>query len=395
MDMMQYFGVSESRWSDEQRKVRGGRPVLNSMIPLSKPSIGEEEIQAVVRVLRSDWLVQGPECAKFERAFAEYIGCEYAISVNSCTAALFLVLKAFDITGEVILPSFTFVASANAIVTAGATPVFVDVDYHTCNLDPFAVEKAITAQTRAILPVHFAGQSCQMDQIVEIADRHNLIVIEDSAEAIGATFKRKKTGSFGVGCFSFFPTKNITTGEGGMITTDDRVLVREVRLLAAHGVIRDSSSPWNRIAVLPGYNFRMTDFQAAMGIEQLKKLEDMNAARRSIAAFYNEHLPDDLFDLPIQAPDCHHVYQMYTLKAKDGIDRDSLVRKLRERGIGASVHFDPPVHRQSYYISRGWGNNRLPVTEEVSRNTLTLPLYPDMTEPQAGRVVSIIEEILI
>jgi len=367
-------------------------------IPLCKPFIGDEEIQLVQEVLKSGWLAHGPKTKQFEQDFAKCIGVKKAVSLNSCTSALYLALKALDIKGEIILPSFTFVASANAIVTAGAKPVFADIDYDTCNINPREIEKKITDKTEAIMPVHFAGQSCRMDEIMEIAEKNNLMVIEDSAEAIGATFKGKKTGSFGIGCFSFYPTKNITTGEGGMVTTNDEELANIISTLRAHGISSSTferekkQKPWLRAAVLAGYNFRLCDVLAAIGVVQLKKIDEMNEKRRKHAEYLSKNLKSDKIDLPVEDKDCKHVYQMYTIKVK-GINRTTFVRKLNDKGIQASVHFDPPVHLQPYYLNMDC-KGKLPVTEKVSDSIVTLPMYPSMTKEELDYIITSVEEAI-
>jgi len=367
------------------------------MIPLCKPFFSNEEIEVVAEVLRSGWVAHGKYNEELEERFAKYIGVKHAICLNSCTSALLLAIEASGLKGEVILPSFTFVASANAIVKAGCKPVFVDIDYDTCNIDPSKIEEKITDKTVAIMPVHFAGQSCMMDEIMEIAEKYDLVIIEDSAEAIGAEYKGKKTGSFGIGCFSFWATKNMTTGEGGMLTTDDDELAEKVRLLRGHGnptttwEREGKKMPWKRDCVLPGYNFRMSNILAAIGVVQLKKLDKMNEMRRKLAKYYDKNLDFDEIDKPVELKECKHVYQMYTIKVK-GIDRDEFVLKLREKGIGASVHFDPPVHLTSYYRERY--KVSLPITERVSRTIVTLPLYPGMTHEEQDRVIQAIEETI-
>lgn len=369
-------------------------------ISLSKPSIGKEEIKAVQKVLSSGWLTHGPKNQEFEERFARYVGTKYAVSLNSCASALFAVIKVLDLRGEIILPSFTFVASANAVVTAGAKPVFADVDWATGNIDPDDIERKITKKTQAIMPVHFAGQSCEMDKIMRIAKKHKLWVIEDSAEAIGAAFKNKKTGSFGIGCFSFFPTKNITTGEGGMITTNDKELIKKIKTLMGHGIpkltdqrIKDVK-PWYRAATMAGYNFRMSNILAAVGVEQMKKIDKMNILRRKQAAYLNKYLKDiSEIEIPLQARNCKHVYQMYTIKLRKG-NRDMFVKKLKKKGIEASVHFDPPVHLQSFYV-KSYKHKKvdLPVTEKLSKSIITLPMYPGMKKKQLDYIVKSSEEI--
>lgn len=351
----------------------------NRKVPLCKISVGGEEEKAIREVLRSGWLTHGEKNKEFEERFAAYIGTAYAVSLNSCTSSLFLALKANNITGEVILPSFTFVASANAIVTAGAKPVFADIDYETCMLDPKSMEAAISHKTEAIMVVHFGGQAGSLSELVDIASRHKLLLVEDSAEAIGAEYGGKKTGSFGIGCFSFFPTKNMTTGEGGMLTTNDEKMARIVSMLAAHGIKKTEAPPHvgYRSATLPGYNFRMSNLLAAIGVEQLKKLDDMNERRRKAAKQYNELLSQiSGIVLPVEKPGRKHIYQMYTIKVA-AEKRNTLVEKLNKAGIEASVHFNPPVHLQEYYSN--YKSFELPVTERVAEEIITLPIYPDIT----------------
>jgi len=367
-------------------------------IPLCVPYLDKRELEAVKKALSSHWLTHGPKNKEFEEMFAKYIGTKYAVSLNSCTSALHLALEALNIKGEVILPSFTFVASANAIVKAGATPVFVDIDYKTCNIDPDKIEEKITKKTRAIMPVHFGGQSCVMDRIMKIAKKHNLKIIEDSAETIGGTFKNKMTGSFGnVGCFSFFPTKNITTGEGGMITTDDESLAQKIRTLSGHGVAKTTAQrtkqqqSWYRAATMAGYNFRMSNILATIGVEQMKKLDKMNNLRRRNATYLNKHLQNiKNIEIPFEAKNCKHVYQMYTIKVKD-IDRDDLVLKLKESGIEASVHFDPPVHLQPFY-KKYYKTSNLPITEKVAKSIITLPMFPQLTKKELDYIIKIIKK---
>ena len=369
------------------------------MIPLCVPDIGEEELQAVQEVLRSGWLTHGPKTGEFEERFAEYIGVKRAVAMNSCTSALFLAIKAQGITGEVILPSFTFVASANAVVTAGAIPVFADIEYDTCNIDPTSTEERITPRTEAIMVVHYGGQSCRMDRIMSIAEKHGLALIEDSAETIGGEFRGRKTGSFGTGCFSFFPTKNITTGEGGMLTTNDEAFADRVKALVGHGIFSNTfqrekaERPWFRAASLAGYNFRMSNILGALGVEQMKRIEQLNEARRRHAAYLSSQLADVTgIDLPVETDGCKHVYQMYTIKVKPPVDRNRFVLELREKGIGASVHFDPPVHLQPYYQERYGGNGNLPVTEQVAERIVTLPMFPGLTDEQVEKIAEGVKE---
>ncbi|MBU1862986.1 MAG: DegT/DnrJ/EryC1/StrS family aminotransferase, partial [Candidatus Omnitrophica bacterium] len=316
------------------------------MIHLSRPCIGDEEIHAVTNVLKSGWLNSGQSVKTFEDAFAKYIGVTYAVAVNSCTSALQLAIQAQGLKGEIILPSFTFVASVNAIINAGCVPRFVDIEYESCTINPNRIEKAISHKTVAIMPVHYAGRGCDMEQIMNIARRHNLTVIEDSAQAIGATYRGRKTGSFGIGCFSFFPTKNMTCGEGGMITLNDKSLTKKIRAYSSHGIEKAAHSlPWHREAHYVGYNFRMSNIVAALGHVQLEKLDAMNRRRREHAAYLNEHLKDvECIKLPHDVDsNSYHVYQMYTIKVDcKYINRNDFIKELRADGVEASVHFDPP-----------------------------------------------------
>ena len=362
-------------------------------VPLCIPDMGDEELAAVAEVLRSGWLAHGPKNHEFEAAFATYLGVRHAVSLNSCASALFLAVHANGIKGEVILPSFTFVASANAVAAAGATCVLADVEYDTCNLNPAAVEAAITPRTEALMPVHFGGHAAEMETLARIAAKHKLLLIEDSAEALGAAQQGKLTGGWGIGCFSFYPTKNISTGEGGMFTTPDGALAEKVRALAGHGVASSTwarekkEQPWLRAATYAGFNFRMSNLAAALGVVQMKKLDAMNTARRKHAAQYSQLLQRTFFDLPVERAGFQHVYQMYTVKTK-GFDRTPFLARLRELGIGASVHFDPPVHTQPYYAEQGYGKFELPVTTKLSASIVTLPIYPQMSEADVAYVAS-------
>jgi len=369
-------------------------------IRLCKNNFNSKESRAIERVLKSGWLTDGPMNTEFEEAFAKYIGVKRALTLNSCTAALQLAIEASEITGEVILPSFTFVASANAVVRAGATPVFADIEYGTCNIDPVDIARKITPRTQAIMVVHYAGQACPMDKITKLAGRHNLKIIEDSAETIGGTYKKQKTGSFSTGCFSFYPTKNITTGEGGMLTTNNHKLADKVKILAGHGIKKStyerqhSQEPWFREASYAGYNFRMSSILAAIGVEQLKKLDAMNARRREHAAYLNKKLSFDEIDLPVELKGCRHVYQMYTIKVKKVVRRD-FVLGLRKKGIMASVHFTPPVHLQKYYAEKyRYLIHDLPVTERVADSIVTLPMYPGLTKKELDYMVNSVGKLL-
>lgn len=369
-------------------------------VPLFVPHFTQDDQDSLLSVLKSGWLTHGPFNDSFESEFARFLGVEHAVSVNSCASALFLSLLALNIKGEVIIPSFTFVATANAVLAAGATPVFADIDYGTCNINPASIASCVSSRTEAIIPVHFAGQAAEMEPIIRLANRYKLALIEDSAETIGGTYRKKMAGSFGIGCFSFYPTKNITTGEGGMITTHSSRLAQTIRAYSAHGVQRSTHSrvgtekPWYRAATLPGYNFRMSGLQAALGISQLKRLRRMNSDRQRSARAYDRLLRHiEEVDLPVESKDCRHVYQMYTIKLKRK-NRNKFVTELNRRGVGASVHFDPPVHRQPLYRKYLKKEIDLAVTDVVARTIVTLPIFPAMTELQISYVANTIKQVL-
>jgi dTDP-4-amino-4,6-dideoxygalactose transaminase len=359
-------------------------------IPLCVPALGDEEIEAVSEVLRSGWLAHGPKNREFEQRFCKLLGVRHAVSMNSCTSALFAALLALRLRGEVIAPSFTFVATVNSILLAGATPVLVDVN-DDGNLHPGAVEAAITPRTEALMVVHFAGLPADMRALGALAERHGLRVIEDSAECLGATCHGVQAGSHDVGCFSFFPTKNVTTGEGGMLATDDDEVARRVRRLCAHGI--DSTTfereraerPWVRIASEAGLNFRLSNALAAIGVEQMKKLPALNRARSELAERYLRQRRE------VPGLRCPRVpagftcsWQMFTVQV-DPSQRNDLLHHLRARGIGASVHFEPAVHEQEAYRELRRGGS-LANTERIVRSILTLPIYPGMSEEDVDYV---------
>jgi perosamine synthetase len=370
-------------------------------VPLCRPSIGDQEIEAVVQVLQSGWLAHGEYNHKLEEAFAQLIGVPHAISLNSCTSALEIALRVAGVRGEVVVPSMTFVATANVVVTNGATPVFCEVDGPTRNATAGAIAERITPRTEAVIVVHYGGQPCQMDEIVRLCERHHLLLIEDSAETLAATWQGRQAGSFGIGCFSFFPTKNITTGEGGMLTYRDDEFARKARALISHGIAsttmarEKSERPWLRAAEMAGHNYRLANPLAALGYYQLLRLEEMNDRRQALARRYDDLLASlsPSVRSPIVADGATHVYQMYTIEVGDGM-RDAVLRYLRANGVGASVHFDPPVHLQPYYLELGDGPGSLPVTERLAGELITLPIYPDMTEADQDWVIKCLGDAL-
>lgn len=344
------------------------------MIPISKPYLGENEQRAVERVLASGMLAQGPRVAEFERAFADYIGVKTAIATSNGTTALHIALAAHGIGAgdEVITTPFTFIASINSILYTGATPRLVDIDADY-NLDASQLESVITPRTRAIMPVHLFGQPCDMRAVMDIAARHNLIVIEDACQAHGAYFGNQRAGSFGTGCFSFYATKNMTTGEGGMITTNDDAVAARARLLINHGMkVRYHHETL-------GFNFRLTEVAAAIGLEQLKQLEAFNARRQETAAYYDERLGNlEGLELPRVSPNRTHVYHQYTMRVLPSfpLTRDELVQALNERGIGTGIYYPIPAHRQESVASLDWAKPPFPRAEENAGQVLSIPVHP-------------------
>ena len=366
-------------------------------IPLCRPSITDNEIKSVVEALKSGWLTHGPKNSELEEQFQAYLGVKHAITMNSCTSALHLAVEGLGIKGEVIVPSFTFVASVNAILLAGAQPVLVDIEEGTRNISPEQIERAITDETEAIMVVHYAGLPAAMPQIIEIAQKYNLRIIEDSAECLGGSYNGNQVGSYDIGCFSFFPTKNITTGEGGMFTTNDDDLAGRIRALCAHGI--DSTTfkrekearPWIRIASRFGYNFRMSNLLAAIGVEQMNKLETFNDCRRKLAEQYIRQLQHILSIQFQQVPEGYvHSWQMFTIVVPETI-RDGLLHYLRNHGVEASVHFDPPIHEQSVYRNLKQGET-LEITRKVAKSLITLPLFPDMKSVEVDMICELIEK---
>ena len=350
------------------------------MIPIARPDVGQEEAAAVAEVLASGMIAQSRRTAEFEQRWADFVGVKHAIAVSNGTVAEIAIFAGLGIGpgDEVITVSHTFAATANSILFTGATPVFVDIERDTYLIDAARIEAAITPRTRAICPVHLFGLVADMDMIQAIADRHGLAVVEDACQAHGATFRGRRAGSFGHGAFSLYATKNMTTGEGGLITTNDDRLADWIR------VYRNQGMRTRYDFEMLGFNFRMTDIQASIGIVQLDKLDRNTARRQAIAARYDEAFADLPVRLPITPDGRTHVYHQYTVDV--GPARDAIVAELRENGVGADIYYPVPVHRQPYIQERGI-HVELPVTERAAARTLALPMVPGLTEDEQGTVI--------
>ena len=353
------------------------------MIPAAKPIIGEEEREAVDRVLQSGMLAQGPEVAAFESEYSATVQNRHCVAVNSGTSGLHMALEAIDMNDgdEVIVPSFTFAATANAVALTGATPVFVDIDPLTFNIDPKAIEAAITPRTRAIQPVHLYGQPAAMREIMALAKRHDLLVVEDAAQAHLASIDGTPVGAFGIaGVFSFYPTKNMTSGEGGMITTGSDEVARQCRLLRNQGMERRYENE------IVGFNTRMTEIHAAIGRVQLRKLANWTAIRQANAKFLDENLKGVV--IPYVAPGAVHVYHQYTIRLV-GHDRDAFADEMKERGVGSGVYYPTPVHKlPSFGLSFD-----LPETTRACKEVLSIPVHPSLSQGDLETIVSVINSI--
>lgn len=382
-------------------------PKREQFLPYALPLIEDDDIQAVVDSLKSNWISKGPKTMEFEKRFAEYVGVKHAIALNSCTAGLHLALVAAEIGpgDEVITTAMTFAASANVIVHCGATPVLVDIDPKTMNIDPAKIEEKITPRTKAIIPVHLAGLPCEMDEIMAIAKRHNLFVLEDAAHATYTMYKDKMIGTIGnAAAFSFYATKNLATGEGGMLTTNDDALADKMRVLSLHGMSRNA---WNRFSEkgswyyeieYPGYKYNMTDIQAAMGLTQLAKLQSMEDRREVIWQRYNEAfsaLPE--LEIPTERDYARHARHLYILRLnldKLKIDRAEFIELLKEENIGTSVHYIPLPYHPYYRDTFGYKPGDFPMTEAVFERILSLPLYPRMSDEDVCDVIDAVTRVV-
>lgn len=379
----------------------------DAFLPYGRQWLDEDDIEAVIQVLKSDYLTTGPNILEFEKAFAQYVGAEYAVSIANGTAALHAACFAAGINegDEVITTPITFAATANSVLYCGGQPVFADIDPVTYNIDPYEIRKRITTKTKAIIPVHFTGQPCEMEQIGKIAKEYKLIVIEDAAHAVGADYKGKRIGSISdMTTFSFHPVKHITTGEGGMITTNDEQLYKELLLFRSHGITRDRDlmreeyqGPWYYEQLELGYNYRMTDIQAALGLSQLKKADKFIKRRREIADLYNQAFKDEAnLIAPWQQDGCNSSWHLYVIRLyleKLKCSRKDLFELLQQEKIGVNIHYIP-VYKHPYYQKNGYREVICPNSEQFYDTCLSLPIFPKMSNEDVEDVIQSVKNIL-
>lgn len=389
--------------------LHGGAPVRATQLPFHRPSLGPEEEAEVLDTLRSGWLTTGPKTKRFEADFAGYIGAPHAIAVNSCTAGLHLALAALGVGpgDEVVTTPMTFAASANVVVHVGATPVFADCLPGTLTIDPKEIGRRITPRTKALLVVHYIGIPCAMDEIVALAAAHRLPVIEDAAHAIETVYRGRKVGRLGrVAAFSFYATKNLTTGEGGMVTTEDPDLADRIRILSLHGISRDAwkrytSEGYRHYEILEaGYKYNLSDLQSCLGIHQLRKLDGFWAQRQALVAAYDAGLADlpELRPVPQAAAagnrNAHHLYPVLVQHERLKTDRDGVMTALQAENIGLGVHFRA-VHLSPFYTRKfGTRRGQCPVAEDASDRLISLPFFPAMTREDVASVLEAVRKVV-
>lgn len=390
----------------EKLAIEGGTPVRKTLLPYGRQWIDEEDIEVVVQVLRSPWITTGPKIAEFEEAFAKLVGAKYAVAVSSGTAALHAAMYAIGIKpgDEVIVPAMTFAASANCVVFQGGTPVFVDVDPETLLIDPKQVEAKITSRTKAVIAVDYTGQPCDYDVLRSIADRHGLILVADACHALGARYKGRPVGTLAdLNVFSFHPVKHITTGEGGMITTDNPDFAERMRIFRNHGITtdyrqREKQGSWFYEMVDLGYNYRITDIQCALGLSQLKKLPNWVKRRQEIAQEYDAAFAEFPAIQPLKVrADVSHAYHLYVVRldlSQLRATRAEIFTALRAEGIGVNVHYIP-VHLHPFYRKRfGTGPGLCPVAEAAYEEIITLPLFPRMGDNDVEDVITAVRKVV-
>ncbi|MCA8960402.1 MAG: aminotransferase class I/II-fold pyridoxal phosphate-dependent enzyme [Planctomycetes bacterium] len=406
-DSPRYYNIKTHQRNQETPVAEGGEPLRGSFLPFALPSIGEEEIAEVVEVLRSGWVTTGPRTRRFEEAIRDYTGAADVVAVNSCTAALHICLASMDIGpgDEVITTPVTWPSTANVIVHTGATPVFVDIERDSFNIDPERIEEKITDKTKAIIPVHMAGQPVDLDAIHEIADRRGLTVIEDAAHAIGAEYRGRRIGSISrFACFSFYPIKNITTGEGGAIAFTDPADGERLRRLALHGITKDA---WNRYTaegsihwecIEPGFKYNLPDLCAALGVHQMPRLDGFIETRRRYARLYRQALLDcPEVIVPNVSDDIRHAHHLFIIMLRTEmlkLDRDAFVQALKKENIGTGIHFRS-LHLQPYYRDRfGFTPDDFPNASFTSERIISLPLYPGMAEKDVLQVANSVKKLV-
>lgn len=366
---------------------------MKSFIPYGQQWIDEDDIEEVKKILKTDWLTQGPKVEEFEKAMSQYCSAQYAVAVSSGTTGLHLACKAAGIGpgDEVVTTTMTFVATSNALVYLGAKPVFVDIESNSLNINPDLIEKAITSKTKAIIIVDFAGHPCDFNRIKEIAEKHNLLIIEDAAHALGSEYNGKKIGSLAdLTIFSFHPVKNITTGEGGMVLTNNKELYQKLKTLRHHGIVKKpEKGEWYYEINDLGFNFRLTDFQSALGLSQLKKLDRFIKRRKEIRDKYNQAFKHVKEIITIR--ENHYAKSAWHIYVVQVNERDRLFRILRENGIGVQVHYIP-VHLLFFYKKKfGYKQGDFPVAESYYQKAITLPLFPKMTNHNIERVINLVK----
>ncbi|MFJ8219159.1 UDP-4-amino-4,6-dideoxy-N-acetyl-beta-L-altrosamine transaminase [Bacillus cereus] len=386
--------------------MHGGKPIRETYLPYGQQQIDESDIQAVVDVLKGDYLTTGPMIQQFEKAIAKYVGAKYAVAFSNGTAALHAACYAAGIEDgdEVITTPMTFVASANCILYQGGKPVFADIDNETYNISPKSIEEKITNKTKAIIPVHFTGQPAELDEIKKIAKENNLIIIEDAAHALGATYKNKKVGSIGdMTMFSFHPVKHITTGEGGVITTNNPLFYEKLVQFRTHGIERnpqkllENHGPWYYEMQFLGYNYRITDIQAALGLSQLSKLDSFIKIRKKYVDIYNKEFNciSEII-IPKQLPQIDSSWHLYIIRLNAKLlksNRKEIYEALQKENIGVNVHYIP-VHLQPFYQKLGYEKGICPQAEIVYEEIITLPLFPKMTEADVWDVIQAVRKVL-
>lgn len=392
--------------NDEKLAIHGGSPIRDQYLPYGRQQIDEEDIEAVVKVLRSDYLTTGPVIQQFELEMAHYTGAKYAVAFSNGTAALHAACFAAGISegDEVITTPMTFAATANSVLYQKGKPVFVDINPDTYNLDPTLIKQKITNRTKAIIPVHFTGQPAEMDEILQIARDHNLIVIEDAAHALGASYKNRKIGSIGdMTMFSFHPVKHITTGEGGMITTNREDFYKKLLQFRTHGITRDvtelyeNQGPWYYEMQFLGFNYRITDIQSALGVSQLKKVNQFIEKRKRLVQLYQNELQKiNELQFPYQLPNVESSWHILVVKLnleKLNGGRREVFEALQKENIGVNVHY-LPVHLHPYYQGLGYRRGICPIAERCYEEFITLPLYPGMSEQDVLDVVAAVKKVI-